>query len=576
MGITSSLITGLSGLTSNQSKLDVIGNNIANVNTVGFKSSRLDFKTQFSQSFSYGSAPTSELGGTNPLQIGMGVVQGAVSRNFNDGSREVTGVSSNLAIEGDGFFILKDGSSQTYTRDGTFKLNSNDQLVNSDGLHVQGFGIDAGYNIIPGVLEDITIPIGTLTVADATSSVTMGGNLNTNGALPTAVSDLTLNQELYTSDGAGGVTGTAPTSDTALTLLTDDTGVPYFQDGDTLTFTGTVGSRSVNAKTLSVTSTTTLGDLMSFMNGTLGIDTTAGANGTLATTPGVSLDTGAAGAAVLTIDGNLGSANDLTLNANSLSISRAGSSTSPFTWDKNATADGESTATTAVVYDSLGTEVTLNVVTSLISRDATGATWRFYATSPDGTGTGALTQGAVGTGTLTFDTNGTLIASTDTTATIDRNGTGATPNLTFDLNFNDISGLTDTTSEVYTTIQDGQPMGTLTSYSIDQNGIIKGTFDNGLNRTLGQVAMATFRNNQGLVDLGNNAFQEGPNSGTAVISAPGDLAAGTIVSGALELSNVDLSSEFVQLISASTGFSASSRVITTSNQLMQELLAAAR
>ncbi len=129
MGITSALTTSLSGLDSNQSQLDVIGNNIANVNTVGFKASRLDFKTQFSQSFSFGSAPDGDSGGTNPLQIGLGVQEGDISRNFSDGSTNVTGVQSNLAIQGDGFFVVKDASEQAYTRDGSFKLNSSNQLV---------------------------------------------------------------------------------------------------------------------------------------------------------------------------------------------------------------------------------------------------------------------------------------------------------------------------------------------------------------------------------------------------------------------------------------------------------------
>jgi flagellar hook protein FlgE len=541
---------------------------------VGYKSSRLDFKTQFSQSFSYGSAPTGELGGTNPLQIGMGVVQGAVSRNFNDGSRDVTGVISNLAIEGDGFFILKDGSGQTYTRDGTFKLNGLNELINSSGLRVQGFGVDANNNIIPGVLQDIDIPLGALTIADATTAVTMGGNLNANGSLPSAVTHLTLNQELYTSDGSGGVTGTAPTSSTAVTLLTDASGNAYFNNGDILTLTGTIGERSISSKTLTVGPGTTLADLMSFMNGTLGINTSTGANGNITTTPGTSLASGSvAASAQLTIDGNPGSANDLDLDYSSLSISRSGTTTSPFSWAKSSSADGESYATSTTVYDSLGTPVTLNVVASLINRDNSGTTWRYYATSPDS----ALSQSVVGTGTLNFDSNGRLVTAADTTINIDRSNTGAAPNLPITLDFTEMSAFTDErNSIIYARPTDGQRMGTLTDYSIDESGIIKGSFDNGATRTLGQVALATFRNNQGLVDLGNNCFQEGPNSGTAVISAPGELAAGKIISGALELSNVDLSSEFVQLISASTGFSANSRVITTSNQLLQELLSAAR
>jgi flagellar hook protein FlgE len=575
MGITSSLITGLSGLASNQSKLDVIGNNIANVNTVGFKSSRMDFKTQFSQSFSFGSAPNGALGGTNPLQVGMGVVAGAVSRNFNDGSREVTGITSNLAVEGDGFFILKDGS-QSYTRDGTFKLNSLNVLVNSDGQRVQGFGVDSNYNVVPGVLQDLTIPLGTLTVADATTKITMAGNLNTDGAIPTQVADLTMNQAFYESDGAGGVTGTAPTSASLLTDMTNATGTSYFTVGDKLSLTGLVGSRSTPAKTLDVTSTTTLGDLTAFMGGSLGINTSAGANGPIATTPGVSLGAGPAGAAVLTIDGNPGTDNNITLDPNSFSITSGIARTTPFSWTQNSSANGESVTTTTQIYDSLGTPVTLNVTASLVGKSATGATWQFYATSPDGTATNALTETAVGMGTLTFDTEGRLIDSQNTSINIDRTGTGAVPNLSFNVDFSGMSALADTTSSLATSLQDGSLKGTLTNYSIDQSGIIKGSFTNGSTRTLGQVALATFRNNQGLVDKGNNTYDEGPNSGTAVVSAPGEFSAGKIISGTLELSNVDLSSEFVQLISASTGFSASSRVITTSNQLLQELLSAAR
>src|SRR6476659_3063375 len=129
MGITSSLQTGLSGLSSSQQQIDVVGNNIANVNTIGFKSSRLDFKTQFLENFSFGTAPSADLGGTNPLQIGLGTQAGAVSRNFGDGSLQVTGVPTNLAMQGNGFFVLKDVSQQVYTRDGTFQLNGLNQLV---------------------------------------------------------------------------------------------------------------------------------------------------------------------------------------------------------------------------------------------------------------------------------------------------------------------------------------------------------------------------------------------------------------------------------------------------------------
>ncbi len=201
MGITSSLITALSGLTAAQSQIDVVGNNIANVNTTGFKSSTLDFKTQFLENISLGSAPSGVLGGTNPVQIGLGTSAGAISKDFTSGSLQATGINTNLAIQGDGFFVLNQGQNQVYTRDGSFQLNNLKQLVSSTGQNVQGFGVDANFNIIPNTLGNISISPSTLVVAQATSNVTISGTLNSTGSIPTSVSDLTLTQPLFLSSG---------------------------------------------------------------------------------------------------------------------------------------------------------------------------------------------------------------------------------------------------------------------------------------------------------------------------------------------------------------------------------------
>ena len=190
MGITSTLTTALSGLSTAQSEIDVVGNNIANVNTTGFKASTLDFKTQFLENFSYGTAPTGTLGGTNPLQIGLGATSGAITKNFTDGSLEPTGVPTNLAIQGNGMFILQDGAQQVYTRDGSFQLNSQNQLVTGTGQIVQGYGVDTNFQVVPGTLANVTIPLGTLTLAQATQNATFSGNLNAAGPLPTTVSTL--------------------------------------------------------------------------------------------------------------------------------------------------------------------------------------------------------------------------------------------------------------------------------------------------------------------------------------------------------------------------------------------------
>ena len=168
------------------------------------------------------------------------------------------------------------------------------------------------------------------------------------------------------------------------------------------------------------------------------------------------------------------------------------------------------------------------------------------------------------------------MSTTNPTGTINRTNSGALPTLAFDLDFSHTNALAGTSSQLASTFQNGFPPGTLTTFSIGGDGTIMGSFSNGLTRTVGQVALATFQNNEGLVDLGNNSYSAGPNSGTAIITTPETLSAGKLVAGSLEGSNVDLSSEFVQLISASTAFSASSRVISTSEQLLQALLAAAQ
>ena len=146
MGLTSALYTGLSGLNSNQFRIDTIGDNIANVNTTAFKGSRAMFQTQFLQSLSLGAPPTAVQGGANPMQIGLGSVLGSVQRDCGAGSIETTGVPTDVAIEGDGFFIVRrSGQDLVYTRDGAFSLNAENRLVTADGMYVQGFGVDDGF-----------------------------------------------------------------------------------------------------------------------------------------------------------------------------------------------------------------------------------------------------------------------------------------------------------------------------------------------------------------------------------------------------------------------------------------------
>ena len=168
MALSNTLFAGLSGLDVNQVKLNVVGNNIANVNTVAFKSSRAIFKPQFYVTDSGGSQPDAESGGTNPSQRGLGAVVDGVERNFAPGSTESTGRATDLAIDGDGFFVVKSDETQ-YTRDGAFTLNPNNQLVTASGDYVQGYGVDSNFKLIAGQLTNVTIPsINKITSTTAT------------------------------------------------------------------------------------------------------------------------------------------------------------------------------------------------------------------------------------------------------------------------------------------------------------------------------------------------------------------------------------------------------------------------
>ena len=184
MGLTTAMYTGLSGMNVNQTRINTIGHNIANVNTTAFKSSRTLFQTQFSQLLALGNGPSNTSGGVNPTQVGLGAVVGATQKDFNPGSIETTGIASDLAIDGDGFFVLRRPSGQQVnTRDGSFLLDSDNRLVSMDGYAVRGFGVDENFNIQPTVLTDLVLPLGTLSIAEATENVVMDGDLSAAGTI---------------------------------------------------------------------------------------------------------------------------------------------------------------------------------------------------------------------------------------------------------------------------------------------------------------------------------------------------------------------------------------------------------
>jgi flagellar hook protein FlgE len=175
-----SLFSGVSGLRNHQARMDVIGNNIANVNTVGFKSSRVTFAEAFAQLLQGASRPPGDLGGINPIQIGLGSKIGSIDMNFSQGNLESTGQATDLAIQGDGFFMVSDGARTFYTRAGNFQLDANGRMVSpANGFTVQGINADSAGELSTGTtVTDVTLPFGQKSPARATSELTLAGNLD--------------------------------------------------------------------------------------------------------------------------------------------------------------------------------------------------------------------------------------------------------------------------------------------------------------------------------------------------------------------------------------------------------------
>jgi flagellar hook protein FlgE len=586
MASTTALFTGLSGLISNSRRLDVIGNNISNVNTTAFKSNRMQFTPTFSRNFSLGTAPSGSSGGTNPGQIGLGVTVAGTQRNFNNGAIGATGVATDVAIEGDGFFIVDVAGTRHFTRAGNFVRNPQNELVSQSGARVMGFGVDDQFNIIEGNLVPLSVPVGTLTLAEASRNVIFNGNLNASGTVgttgsvhqgrawftdlaltipATAATDLTTT-DVFMSDGAGGAVMAFDSATNPKTITVS--GVE--KGGKDL------GTKSFVFSATAVAGTdgfgTTLGEYASFLEDVLGLDNSA--VGT-ASNLGGSATINAGGQLVIT--GNEGTVQELGLEtADFVVTGPGGGSGQPLVLSKTGSANGESVRTSFVVYDSLGTPLTIDLTFTLQQTSPSGGTtWQLVAESNDNDSA----QRLIGLGEVSFDASGRFQSASNQSFSIVRTN-GAVSPLTVNMDFNSgsdaVSSLTDSASNLAAVFQDGSSIGTLSNFSIGEDGRISGSFTNGLTRAIGQIALAKFSNPEGLVDAGDNLFRTGPNSGTPLVAKPRDFGTGRLVGGALELSNVDLSQEFINMILASTGYSAASRVITTTDELINQLLALGR
>jgi flagellar hook protein FlgE len=548
MGLSTALYNGVSGLSAISESLNVIGDNLANINTTGFKASTALFETVFSQTLVGATGPSATTLGTNPIQVGLGVKVATIPRDFTQGSLNSTGNTADLAVQGNGFFILSDGVGSAYTRDGSFGLAVDGTFVDpATGLRVQGYQAVNGVVIPTGAVGDLVIPVG-MSIAQETSSALFSGNFDASGAIATT-GTVTDGPPLWDA-----TTGLSATGATLLTDLEDGLGTSLgLLSGDIITVSATRGGAEITT-TFAVTPTSTLNDLAAAIENDLGI-----------VSGSVTID--ADGSVTITGDPGTGNAiEDIVLTAaDPLGTARTDfNSMFAAAFTEITAADGESFILSGLsVFDSLGNSVPLNVT---FTRTGTNEL-TYLAESPAGT--------SVGSGIITYDQTGQFVSVTNDQIAIDRSAVGALTPLDIALDF---SGTTFLSGEdtLALSSQDGYPIGSLEEFFVGGDGVITGFFSNGQTLVLGQVAIASFANQQGLLSVGNNLFVTSANSGEPMVGEPATGGRGNIVGGFLEGSNVDLSKELTNIIIAQTGFQANARTITAADKLLQEILTLVR
>ncbi len=619
-----SLWAGVTGLQAHQIAMDVEGNNIANVNTSGFKFSRANFSDLLSQSSKIATAPQGNRGGKNPMQVGLGTEINSVTKMFSQGSIQTTSKNTDLAIQGNGFFVVSPDAGVTYkyTRNGDFVFDANGNFVNNQGLIAQGWVRDDTTGQIDSTapIGDINIPPGLTTPARETSILNIKANLNTGNSIekksvirpldttaglaggkdPEKVDDFGV---LFTADGESfnlkpaTLTKTGTTVNTAVGgqgievsfnggstkrqfRYTDDSDAVNMTPAPTYTWVDNNGipqtseihyfrtTEDLRAKMqdflqlTSATATLTVND-----EGKYEIQNSDATGGDLAIQTGSIIDADTDentlfGTTMRSIAGNL----------------TAGSTGIKITQEINAATH----ASSIDVFDSLGTKHTIRTefrkAGFVYDNTGTkvGSSWDMKIIVPEPGDIGGLSRENEVEGQIIFNSDGSLASYTPTSITYTANN-GSSPNQTIQLDFgsaNGFDGITsfDKRSDTSGISQDGFTGGDLDGIRIDESGTLIGSFTNGRSFGLAQMSMAKFTNNLGLESDGGNTFVQSANSGEPVIGSAASGGRGFIQSSALEMSNVDLSRSLTQLIVVQRGFQANSKTITTSDQMLNTLL----
>jgi flagellar hook protein FlgE len=531
----SSLFAAVSGLKAHQERIDVIGNNIANVNTTAFKKSRVTFADVLYHTIRGASRPVEGgRGGTNPMQVGPGVTVASIDTIFTGSSLQDTGKGTDLGISGEGFFILSDGLQNLFTRAGNFDFDQDGNLVSLlTGMRVQGWTAVDGVLNTSAAPGDINIPAQGVSVpARATTAIDFAGNL-----------DASVSGSLIFSNGTGTtfftVTDEATGSTAALKLTLEAT-------------------NSFNTYKWYITSDD-LGVTVNDGSGTM----TLGNDGKVAAVTG--------GPVEVDVDGD--EISDVTI-----SLPTVGGSPQGFTVAAPDTMTaiepvGFTPAAPRVVrqtvFDSLGNEY---AVTTTFTRVEDRA-WDWSSTVTKATPTGiieiSVTPGT-GSGQITIDASGQCSGTSGDETIAFNPGNGAL-DVEITPRFQEVTQYA-ASSTVVVRNQNGYKDGALQNFTFDKTGTIIGVFSNGTTQQLAKVALANFSNPAGLYKEGESMFSHSSNSGHPIIGESGIGGFGTIKPGSLESSNVDISSEFTDLIITQRGFQANSRVITTSDEMLQELV----
>ncbi|WP_041397283.1 flagellar hook protein FlgE [Spirochaeta africana] len=470
-----SLYSGVSGLQNHQVRMDVIGNNISNVNTTGFKKGRVNFQDLLSQNMRGAARPTDELGGVNPQQVGLGANIAAIDTIHSQGSLQTTGNKTDVAIQGDGMFVMRSGDQNFFTRNGVFSLDADGVLVNpANGMRVQGWQAELvdGETMIntSESIGDLQIPVGGKDPARATTLVEIASNLNKN--TPVIGEDAT-NREIQE--------GTWSTSYDIYDSFGNnhELRVSYTRDPDTPN--QWIGTVEVNPNEEGIIPEISIGGI----------------------------------------------------------------------------AAGEGTNTFTVQFDNAGTLESISH------------------------GAGGLIDEGELTLDIAFQVPETAIPDVIDPETVDPSFVGEpgeqiTQTLTVQLGrvgaFENSTTQYSSASSNKVFRQNGYAMGYLEDFRIDQSGQITGVYSNGTNRALGQIALASFVNPGGLEKVGETNFRTTINSGDPDVGPAGTMGKGQFIAGALEMSNVDLSEEFTDMIVTQRGFQANSKTIQTTDQMLQEVL----